>query len=154
MNHRKEPISYSNLSEALHVAGRHEEAVKRFVDALGAAEPANPWHAFVLARQAAAIGAEVESFELFARYLAMVTDRPLEDAPALEYIVAAPPEAKACLENAEQLRAAIERGLSFSHLAVPYTAPKADETGAGALEVFDDWAALRADATHAGLGDG
>jgi tetratricopeptide (TPR) repeat protein len=100
--------AWLNAAEAHHGLGDASAAREAFEVALANVDPASHTDLFKAATSAAAIGADEDAVELFARYAALVQGTERGDTPAVEIIRAAPNEMKAHIAGLP-LAGAIER---------------------------------------------
>jgi tetratricopeptide (TPR) repeat protein len=152
-------ITYANLAEAFARLGLHADAVEAFTEAIRAADHHDPTDLFILAGQAAELGADGDAIELYARALASRQGVRIGNKRPLDVIREAPEALKSGLMKVGPLKEAIMRaelfGDALSNLprAASRTATQVGETGDTDIEAYDATKPYRARATVAVLTD-
>jgi tetratricopeptide (TPR) repeat protein len=98
---------FLTAAEVHHHLGEHSAARSAFDEALSHVDSASHAELFRVAIVAAAIGAEDDATELFARYLAVARGIELGETPAIELIRTSPQSLKTAIAEYPALRAAL-----------------------------------------------
>jgi tetratricopeptide (TPR) repeat protein len=114
-----EVTSLLNAAEAHHGLGEVKESRLAFEDALRHLDQGTRSQLYLVAYQAAIIGADDDAVEFFARYVALVQGAERGEIPAVEIIRAAPSEIKEPLAYSPLLAAAIERATARWDAPIP-----------------------------------
>jgi tetratricopeptide (TPR) repeat protein len=152
-------MTYANLAEAFARLGLHADAMEAFAEAVRAADHHDSTDMFILAAQAAELGADRDAIELYARALALRQGMQIGHRRPLDLIREAPEALKSGLASAGPLEEAIMRaelfGDALSNLprATSRTATQVGETGDTDIEAYEATKPYRARATVAVLTD-
>lgn len=155
----RDPIILANLAEVFGALGREDDAWDMLREAIVVADPANVMHLFILANQAAELGAHEVAIDLFARFLAILSGKPIGDRSVVEFIDHERP-ANMNLDQCPALDATVRRTIAFGETLASMRRrdlPRVEDVGEDAmslaLEVFGSMRPTRARATVCGMSE-
>lgn len=146
---------YANLAEACMLAGLPMDAQEAFRDAVMTADHTNPGEVFMLATQAAELGADRDALELYARSLALRQRVQVGSMGPLDIIKRAPDDIKSGLRHFRSLNAVVGRAEAFGTMLRHFVSTEGpvsiDSTGDTDMDTFEATKPYRTRAMAAAL---